>query len=96
MARRSETKRHASLDSVGIFFFACVVSLTCSCQCGISRSATLAIAYLMSLAVTGQAPEHLGHLQTMQETYDMVKAKSPCIGPNVSYVKKISLSFDLS
>jgi hypothetical protein len=59
-------------------------ALTNSCQCGISRSATLIIAYLMCLAVAGVLPEHLGHLSGMQETYDLVKGKSPCIGPNVS------------
>ena len=80
MVGRSSTQWHACFDTVS----RPSDIADPSCQCGISRSATLAIAYLMSLAVTGQAPSHLGHLKTMQETYDMVKAKSPCIGPNVS------------
>jgi hypothetical protein len=61
-----------------------VTSLTSSCQCGVSRSATLVIAYIMSLAVAGLLPDQLGHLKGMQDTYDMVKARSPSIGPNVS------------
>jgi len=40
----------------------------------------------MSLAIAGLLPDRLGHLRGMQDTYDMVKAKSPSIGPNVSYV----------
>ena len=40
----------------------------------------------MCLAVAGLMPEHLGHLKGMQDTYDFVKTKSPCIGPNVSLV----------
>lgn len=40
----------------------------------------------MSLAVAGLLPDQLGHLRGMQDTYDMVKARSPSIGPNVSYV----------
>jgi hypothetical protein len=63
--------------------------LTVSCQCGVSRSATLVIAYIMSLAVAGLLPDQLGHLRGMQDAYDMVKAKSSSIGPNVSYVPLI-------
>ncbi|KAK4683876.1 tyrosine-protein phosphatase MSG5, partial [Tremellales sp. Uapishka_1] len=59
------------------------------CQCGVSRSATLAIAYLMALAATGVLPDHLGHLSTMQGVYDYVKAKSRWIGPNVSLVYQL-------
>lgn len=58
--------------------------LMTSCQCGVSRSATLVIAYIMSLAVAGLLPEQLGHLRGMQDAYDMVKTKSSSIGPNVS------------
>lgn len=54
------------------------------CQCGVSRSATLAVAYVMSLAAAGLVPERLGHLRTMQDAYDFVKGRSPWIGPNVS------------
>lgn len=55
-----------------------------SCQCGISRSATMLVAYLMVLAIGGLVPERLGHLKGMQDTYDMAKRQSPWIGPNVS------------
>lgn len=55
-----------------------------SCQCGISRSATLVIAYVMSLAASGLLPDLLGHLSGMQDAYEFVKCQSPWIGPNVS------------
>lgn len=53
------------------------------CQCGVSRSATLAVAYVMTLAAAGLVPSVLGDLRTMQDAYDFVKNKSPWIGPNV-------------
>ncbi|WVR04350.1 hypothetical protein IAU60_001351 [Kwoniella sp. DSM 27419] len=56
------------------------------CQCGVSRSATLAIAYTMALAACGLMPDRLGHMKAMQDAYDFIKAKSPCIGPNHSLV----------
>ena len=55
-----------------------------SCQCGVSRSATLAVAYIMTLAASGRMPATLGHLKGMQDTYDFVKRRSPWVGPNVS------------
>lgn len=55
-----------------------------SCQCGVSRSATLAIAYTMALAAAGAMPQHLGHIRVMQDAYDFVKGKSCWIGPNHS------------
>jgi tyrosine-protein phosphatase len=54
------------------------------CQCGVSRSATLIVAYVMTLAAAGVAPQRIGHLKTMQDAYDYVKSRSPWIGPNVS------------
>ncbi|KAK8846615.1 hypothetical protein IAR55_005701 [Kwoniella newhampshirensis] len=56
------------------------------CQCGVSRSATLAIAYTMALAASGAMPDLLGHMRTMQDAYDFVKSKSSWIGPNHSLV----------
>lgn len=60
------------------------MKLISSCQCGVSRSATLVIAYTMALAASGRLPMYLGHLKGMQDTYDFIKAKSCWIGPNVS------------
>ncbi|WVQ83922.1 hypothetical protein IAT38_006066 [Cryptococcus sp. DSM 104549] len=56
------------------------------CQCGVSRSATLAIAYTMAMAAAGTMPELLGHVRAMQDAYDFVKRKSSWIGPNHSLV----------
>ncbi|WVQ97473.1 hypothetical protein IAU59_004587 [Kwoniella sp. CBS 9459] len=56
------------------------------CQCGVSRSATLMIAYTMALAASGLMPETLGHIRAMQDAYDFIKAKSSWIGPNHSLV----------
>ncbi|ODO03021.1 hypothetical protein I350_05865 [Cryptococcus amylolentus CBS 6273] len=56
------------------------------CQCGVSRSATLTIAYVMALAAAGTMPEYLGHIRSMQDAYDFVKNKSSWIGPNHSLV----------
>jgi len=58
-----------------------------SCQLGISRSATLAVAYIMTLAAAGLAPQHLYHISTMTDAYNYVKERAPAIGPNNSYVK---------
>jgi len=46
------------------------------CQCGVSRSASLLIAYALFLK-----PE-----QTVQEAYDTVKRRSKWIGPNMSLI----------
>ncbi|WVF70441.1 hypothetical protein IAT40_005231 [Kwoniella sp. CBS 6097] len=56
------------------------------CQCGVSRSATLMIAYTMALAAGGLMPDILGHIRAMQDAYDFIKAKSSWIGPNHSLV----------
>ncbi|WWD08101.1 hypothetical protein V865_006212 [Kwoniella europaea PYCC6329] len=56
------------------------------CQCGVSRSATLAIAYTMALAAIGAMPDILGGIRSMQDAYDFVKSKSSWIGPNHSLV----------
>ncbi|OXB37584.1 hypothetical protein J007_02636 [Cryptococcus neoformans] len=56
------------------------------CQCGVSRSATLAVAYIMALAAAGAMPQYLGHIRVMQDAYDFVKGKSCWIGPNHSLV----------
>lgn len=72
--------------SPGCLALSMVADMVSSCQCGVSRSATLAIAYIMTLAVAGLLPDVFGHLKGMQDAYDLVKGKSSAIGPNVSYV----------
>ena len=59
-----------------------------SCQCGISRSATMIIAIVMRAAAEHAAwvPPEVWALKGMQEAYSYVKEKSPCVGPNMSYV----------
>lgn len=57
-----------------------------SCQCGISRSATLVIAIVMRFAAEGKMPEILSGVRGMHDAYEFVKGKSPIIGPNVSCV----------
>jgi len=50
------------------------------CQCGVSRSASLIVAY--GLFVNSQ--------QTVQEAYDFVKERSRWIGPNMSLIYQLS------
>ena len=66
-----------------------------SCQCGISRSATMIIALVMRAAAERRpsVPPDIWALQSMQAAYDYVKEKSPCVGPNMSYVLFLRGSF---
>ncbi|KAG0644449.1 dual specificity phosphatase [Tuber brumale] len=50
------------------------------CQCGVSRSATLLIAYAMF-----KSPE-----KTMQDAYNAVKGRSKWIGPNMSLIYQLT------
>lgn len=59
-----------------------------SCQCGISRSATMVIALVMRAATlcSPSVPPEVWNLKGMQAAYSFVKEKSKWIGPNMSYV----------
>ena len=59
-----------------------------SCQCGISRSATMVIALVMRAAAhrSPSVPPEVWALEGMQGAYSYVKAKSKWIGPNMSCV----------
>jgi len=68
--------------------------LLSSCQCGISRSATMVIALVMRAAAerSPSVPSEIWALKGMQGAYSFVKEKSKWVGPNMSYVDDISCS----
>ncbi|KPV78219.1 uncharacterized protein RHOBADRAFT_50713 [Rhodotorula graminis WP1] len=60
------------------------------CQCGVSRSATVVIAYCMREAARalaeGRESDELAGCTGMHDTYSFVKEKSEWVGPNLSLV----------
>jgi tyrosine-protein phosphatase len=64
-----------------------------SCQCGISRSATMVIALVMRAAAQrhSSVPPEVWALPGMQGAYSFVKEKSSHVGPNMSYVPFLGL-----
>jgi tyrosine-protein phosphatase len=69
------------------------LTLFSSCQCGISRSATMVIALVMRAAAlcSPSVPPEVWSLKGMQAAYAYVKEKSKWIGPNMSYVLSKSI-----
>ncbi|EPQ27428.1 uncharacterized protein PFL1_04966 [Pseudozyma flocculosa PF-1] len=59
------------------------------CQCGVSRSATLVIAFVMQAAALRYGFEESRALMGMHDCYNMVKEKSASISPNISLIYQL-------
>lgn len=59
------------------------------CQCGVSRSATLVIAFVMQAAAMRYGFEAARSLLGMHDCYNMVKEKSSSISPNISLIYQL-------
>ncbi|KDQ63814.1 hypothetical protein JAAARDRAFT_119951 [Jaapia argillacea MUCL 33604] len=61
------------------------------CQCGVSRSATLAIAVVMRASALSlpSVPSEVHELKGQQAAYAYVKSKSSWIGPNMSLIYQL-------
>lgn len=59
------------------------------CQCGVSRSATLAIAFVMQAAALNYPYEATKNLTGMHDCYNLVKELSSSISPNVSLIYQL-------
>lgn len=59
------------------------------CQCGVSRSATLVIAFVMQAAAMRYGFDGARSLLGMHDCYNMVKEKSSSISPNISLIYQL-------
>ncbi|PWY99672.1 phosphatases II [Testicularia cyperi] len=59
------------------------------CQCGVSRSATLVIAFVMQAAAMRYGYAESSALMGMHDCYNMVKDKSASISPNISLIYQL-------
>lgn len=59
------------------------------CQCGVSRSATLVIAFVMQAAAYEYDFEKTRNLTGMHDCYEMVKGLSSSISPNISLIYQL-------
>lgn len=59
------------------------------CQCGVSRSATLVIAFVMQAAALRFGFPETESLMGMHDCYNMVKDKSASISPNISLIYQL-------
>lgn len=59
------------------------------CQCGVSRSATLVIAFVMQAAALRYKFSQTRHLTGMHDCYEMVKNLSSSISPNISLIYQL-------
>ncbi|CBQ68307.1 conserved hypothetical protein [Sporisorium reilianum SRZ2] len=59
------------------------------CQCGVSRSATLVIAFVMQAAAMRYGFDTARGLLGMHDCYNMVKDKSSSISPNISLIYQL-------
>ncbi|PWN51596.1 phosphatases II [Violaceomyces palustris] len=64
-------------------------SILVHCQCGVSRSATLVIAFVMQAAALRYGYEESKSLMGMHDCYNMVKEKSASISPNISLIYQL-------
>ena len=67
----------------------CPGKILVHCQCGVSRSATLVIAFVMQAAAMRYGYEQARSLLGMHDCYNMVKDKSSSISPNISLIYQL-------
>lgn len=70
------------LDATIDFIISSTTPVLIHCHAGVSRSATVVMAYLMRI-----------HKKTYQEAKKEVKSKRPCVSPNSTFLKDLQLYF---